>query len=339
MEKKGNLTALTALKGLFILIIVIHNTLSVTRLFTQVPGTAFIVRFGGTLGNSMFFLLSGYLISAGYKTRILEHTVPFPAYLLRRLRKLYPMYILSNAAALLVELVRYGVSALNIEKAILTILLLGGGYNSPTWFLCILFRCYIVYFVVAYFEKSSTHYLSWLSLCVLGGYILAMGNWNLPFFTGGCGNGFMNFFLGCILAEVYPVISEKLHRWLQPLFLVLLPLLSYLMLAYGVEIIGGNLKVAFGFVLCPMALYLALAKGPCSWILQRKWLVALGKISSSIFFWHMVLYFVFCDVYTLITRGKQVQEPQYLLYFVLMIALSAGFTQLEKNRMAAKQTV
>ena len=193
--------------------------------------------------------------------------------------------------------------------------------------------------MVAYFEKSSTHYLSWLSLCVLGGYILAMGNWNLPFFTGGCGNGFMNFFLGCILAEVYPVISEKLHRWLQPLFLVLLPLLSYLMLAYGVEIIGGNLKVAFGFVLCPMALYLALAKGPCSWILQRKWLVALGKISSSIFFWHMVLYFVFCDVYTLITRGKQVQEPQYLLYFVLMIALSAGFTQLEKNRMAAKQTV
>lgn len=339
MNKNGNLTALTALKGLFILIIVIHNTLSVTQLFSHVPGTAFIVRYGGTLGNSMFFLLSGYLLSVGYKARILEHTISFPNYLLRRLKKLYPMYILSNAAALLVELMRYGVSALNIENVILTILLLDGGYNNPTWFLCVLFRCYIIFFVVAYFAKSSTHYLSWLSFCVLGGYILVMGNWDIPFFTSSFGIGLMNFFLGCILVEVYPLISEKLHRLLQPVFLVLLPLLFYLMLAYGVKIIAGDVKIAFGFALCPMVLYLALAKGPCSWILQRKWLVSLGNISSSIFFWHLVLYFMFCDGYALVTRGEQVQEPQYILYLVLMIAISAGFSRVEKGWSTAKQVV
>lgn len=279
----------------------------------------------------MFFLLSGFLLSVGYRNRIQSHSVPFGTYLRRRLQKLYPMYILSSAAALVIEFVRYGVSALNLEKLIFTVLLVGGCYNSPTWFLCVLFRCYIAYFVVAYFAKSSTHYRSYLVLCALGGYIVMGAGWDTPFFTAGCGIGFMNFFLGCILAEVYPVISEKLHRWLQPLFLVLVPLLAYLMLAYGVEIIAGDVRIAFGWVMCPMVIYLALVKGPCSWILRRKWLESLGKISSAIFFWHLVLYFVFCDGYALITRGGSVQEQQYLVYFVLMIALSAGFFKLEES--------
>jgi len=40
----------------------------------------------------------------------------------------------------------------------------------------------------------------------------------------------MNFFLGCIFSEGYPLISEKQHRWLQPLVLVSVPLLLGLMM-------------------------------------------------------------------------------------------------------------
>ena len=58
MKEKGYFGTLTSLKGLFILIIVLHNTLAVTPLFSGVPGTAFLILFGGSLGNSMFFLLS-----------------------------------------------------------------------------------------------------------------------------------------------------------------------------------------------------------------------------------------------------------------------------------------
>jgi len=157
-------------------------------------------------------------------------------------------------------------------------------------------------------------------------------NLDILFLTSSNGTAFMNFFLGCVLAEVYPLISEKLHRWLQPLFLVLVPLLAYLLLSFGVEIIAGDVRVCFSLVLCPMVLYLALVNGPCSRILQLKWLVALGKISSSIFFWHLVLYFAFCDTYALLTQGGSVQEQQYILYFVLMVALSAGFAKLEGRK-------
>ena len=332
MEKKKDYRALTSLKGLFILIIAVHNTLTITPLFSSVPGTAFIRLFGGFLGNSMFFILSGFLFSLGYKHRIQEHSVSFPEFLLRRLKKLYPMYILSNGVALLIEIGHYGVSAINLNKIVLTALMIGGPYNNPTWFLFVLFACYILFYGICYFAKSSTHYMVYITAAVFVGYTLMDADLKILFLRSGYGTAYLNFFLGCILAEIYPVISEKQHRWLQPLLIILLPLLLLLLLSYGVEIIAGDVRIAFSFLICPMILYLALVKGPCSRILQWKGFVALGQISSSIFFWHMVLYFIFCDVYTAIARTDSIQEPQYILYFVLMIVCSAALTKSGKRK-------
>ncbi len=337
MEQKGYLRTVTSLKGLFILLIVIHNTLDITPLFTNVPGTSFLILFGGNLGNSMFFILSGFLLSIGYKDRIQKHTLSFRQYLLRRLHKMYPMYILSNAVVLIIELVRYGVSAFNVENLVYTLLLVWAPYNRPTWFLCALFVCYILFFAISCFAKSSTHYLAYIIACVIAGHTLMEAKLDILFLTSFHGIALMNFFLGCIFAEVYPLISKKIHRWLQPLFLVLLPLLFYLLMAYGVEIIAGDVNVCFAFAVCPMILYLALTDGPCSRILRFKGFIALGEISSSIFFWHFALYFAFCDVYACFAQGQTIREPQYLLYIVFMLVLSAVFRKLEeRKRMAVR---
>lgn len=328
MNQKGYYRAIDSLKGLFILIITLHNTLAVTPLFSNIPGTAFITLYGGTLGNSMFFILSGFLLSAGYRHRIQEHTISFRDFLMRRLKKLYPMYLLSNAAALLVELLRYGVSAINIKKIVFTALLIGGPYNAPTWFLFVLFACYIVFFAICYHAKNPTQYLCGIVAAMAVGYTLLGAELDMLFLRASYGIGYMNFFLGCVLAEVYPLLSEKQHRWLQPLCWILVPLQLWLMLANGVEIIAGDTKIAFPFALCTMILYLALADGPCRRILQLNCLVALGKISSCIFFWHLVLYFAFCDLYGLLAPTGSIQEPQYLLYFLLMLLFSAGMTKM-----------
>ena len=332
MAEKRDFRALTSLKGLFILVIALHNTLSITPLFSNVPGTAFIRLFGGSLGNSMFFLLSGFLLSTGYKHRIQKQQIHFSDYLLRRLKKLYPMYILSNAVSLLLEILWYGASAINVQKIVFTALLIRSPYNNPTWFLCALFACYILFFFLCHFAKSPTHYLSYLTIAVILGYTLIGAELDILFIRSVNGIAYMNFFLGCILAEVYPVISGKLHRWLQPLFLVLVPGLAYLLLAYGVEIIAGDVNICFSFVLCPMVIYLALVKGPCSRILQWKPFVALGEISSSVFFWHLVLYFLFCDLYGRFTQGGSIGELQYLLYFGLMLLFSALLAKKRKKQ-------
>lgn len=339
MEQKGYYRALGALKGLFILIIAFHNTLSNAPLFTGIPGADFLIQFGGAMGNCMFFLLSGFLISANYRDRICSHSIPLRDFLLRRLKKLYPMYLLSNAAALAVEIFRYGASAINMEKVIFTILLQGGGgigthapYNRPTWFLSALFVCYILYFGICYFAKSRTHFIFCIIAGVVVGYTALTSELELSFLSPSNGIAYTNFFLGCLFAEVYPLITKKQHRWLQPLFLVVLPLILWLMLSCGVEIIAGDLRICYSFVMCPMILYLALVKGPCRSILQFPGFVALGKISSGIFFWHLVLYFAFCDVYAAVTGGGSVQEPQYLVYLALLLLLSAVCSGLDAKK-------
>ena len=332
MEQKGYFRSLTSLKGLFILIIVLHNTLDINPVFSNIPGVAFLILFGGQLGNSMFYLLSGFLLSAGYREQIQTHQISFPEYLLRRLKKLYPMYVLSNLAMLLLEIAHHGVSVINIEKIVLSALLVRGPYNSPTGFVCTLFACYVLYFAITHFSKSSTAYVAGLAFGVILGYNLLLADTDFLYLSSRNGLAYLNFFLGCMLAEGYPLISEKAHRLLQPLFLVLLPLLMVLMLSVGVEIIAGDVRICFAFAICPMILYLALAKGPCRSILQAKPFVALGKISSCIFFWHLVLYFLFCDLYALISQGSAFREMQYLMYLALTLLFSAGCARLTRPR-------
>ena len=62
MEQKGYYPAINALRGLFILIIAFHNTLAADPLFTAIPGADFLIKFGGSMGNCMFFILSGFLM-------------------------------------------------------------------------------------------------------------------------------------------------------------------------------------------------------------------------------------------------------------------------------------
>lgn len=329
MEQKRYYPSLGSLKGLFILIIAFHNTLNGTNLFSQIPGADFLIKYCGAMGNAMFFMLSGFLISSSYKDRIQSHSVALKDFLLGRLRKLYPMYLISNAVSLLVEISRYGVSAINVEKVIFTVLLQGGGgigthapYNRPTWFLSALLVCYILYFAVCYFAKSHTHLISCIIAGIVVGYTLLTSNLDLPFLSPSNGTAYLNFFLGFLFAEGYPLLTQKQHRWLQPLSLVTLPAVLYLMLSYGVEIIAGDLRICYSFVMCPMILYLALVKGPCRSILQFQGFVALGKLSSSVFFWHLPFFFLFSDLYGLVVPGGSVEEPQYLIYVVLLLLLS-----------------
>lgn len=327
MRQTERFDSLTSLRGLFILVIAFHNTMQFQPLFNAVPGSAFFTLFGGDLGNSMFFLLSGFGMAFGYRDRIQAHTLAFQDFLLKRLRKLYPMYLISNFAALVLEVVQYGLSAINLQKIVLTVLLrMGGGligknpYNAPTWFLCTLLLCYVVFFFVSYICKTPTQYRCAIALGIVWGYFCMTASLEIPFCDSGSGMGLMNFFIGCALAEGYPLLRDKHRKWAAPAAFAALLFMLYLMLRYGIEIICGNVKVAFAFCVCPLIFYLAMAQGLCTKILQWKVFVFLGKISSSIFFWHLVVYPGFCVVW--LAPGQTITERDYLVYFAVMIVWS-----------------
>lgn len=138
MEKSRNYPALTGLKGIFCLVILWFHTLPKTPLVNSIPLSSFISKFGGTLGNYIFFMLSGFLIASSYKARISSHSLSFSDYLVKRLRKLYPLYLLSNLVMLLLEVLEYGMSVINLQRIAYTLLLQAGSldplrpYNIPS---------------------------------------------------------------------------------------------------------------------------------------------------------------------------------------------------------------
>ncbi len=326
MSEKKELTALTALKGIFCLLIAFHNTLCVQFLFDNVPGTSFIVLFGGTLGNSVFLTVSGFLFAYNYRGRIQSHQVPFSTFLFRRLSRLYPLYLLSNGVSLVLSVLKYGPSAINLTR-IASILLLQSfdPYNPPTWFLTALFACYLLFYFISYHSRSNTHYFCGISACVMLAFSLQSG---LPFLGTRYCFAYLNFFMGCILAEVYPILLKKNRSWLPHACLAMLGCIGFLLLKYGVEIISGNVEKAFSLFLTPLVLYIALSGGIYEKILKMKFLVYLGRISTSVYFWHMPVFCIFTD---LIVKGS-ITETQYLIYAALLFICAVLSNRFLENR-------
>ncbi len=344
MLNKERMPALTGLKGIFIFFIVFFHTLPHTPFIEKIPLTSFIGTYGGTLGNYMFFMLSGFLISCGYHQRICEHTISFRDYLVRRLQKQYPLYILSNLVMLILTVWEFGWSGINLKLISFTALLQAGGglvntppYNGPTWFLSALFACYVTYYAIAYYARRPTQYYCAIAAGIVWGYTLYLKQWEIPFCYVQNGNAFMNFFIGCGLAVIYPRMDEKVHRWLPSVALVVLVGSAYLLMRYGVEIIAGDSRTAFGFLICPLILYCSLESKMVSAVLRSKPIVWLGKISASVYFWHFVVYVGFRFLYGQIFPGKAILEPQYLCYFVLMLLVSALSWKLSERSASALQ--
>lgn len=339
MNGKKKLDSLTSLKGLFILIIVFHNTMLLTPLFSSVPGTMFVKLFGGALGNSMFFILSGFLTAYSYREPIGAKRVAFQDFFLKRLKKLYPLFLISNIAALVIAVAQYGVSAINLHKIAFTFLLqIGGGldsgnpYNSPTWFVSALFVCYIVYFLIAFCSKNTTQYSCAIVMGIAWGYTLLSTEFSAPFCYDENGSAFMNFFIGCGCAELYPVIVRKNKKWMEAAALAALLAAVLLPLRYGVEIICGNVAVAFSFVICPLVLYLALAGGVCDKILRFRPFVYLGEMSMSVFYWHLVVYNAFILVFGWVMPDTAIRERHYIVYVVLMMLVSFASYKLSAKK-------
>ena len=237
--------------------------------------------------------------------------------------------------ALLIEINRYGPSALGLERLAFTLLLQNGGglkadtpYNAPTWFVSALFVCYAVYYLVCRLAKTSTCYQCGLILLISWGYALGVLELSAPYCHTGNGLAFMNFFIGCILAEYLPQMEENLHKWIRPTVFLSLVGIGYLFLNYGVGIICGNVNTAAAFVICPMIIYLALSNGICAGFLKLKLLVSLGKISFSIFFWHLPLLYIMQD---LMASGNALNVSLFGGYLVCLLLWSIVYNYLQRR--------
>ena len=335
MEKEQKqIRSLTGLKGVFIMLIVMSHTLPDTPLIRSIPLTSLLSEYGGLWGNIMFFMLSGYLISMGYRERITKRELPFKDYLYKRLKKLYPMYILSNIAMVPLSILKYGTTSANLRRIASVALLQAGGalenefpFNGPSWFVCALFTCYILYYFIAYHSKNRTRYLCFLVAGIVLGCFLTTRVLSVPYCYYENGIAYMNFFTGCLLREIIPEIRETVRKKLARVIIPVLLVIGYMMLRYGVDqTVGAGLN-GYTFVLFPLILLLANIPNVICTILGSKPFVYFGKISVTIFFWHGVLQELFLQANGIYSFTDTVFAAYMIALFPVCIVIHQVFTR------------
>lgn len=335
MKEKQRIESLTGLKGIFIMFIVLTHTMPDTPLIRSIPLTSFIDHYAGVWGNSMFFMLSGYLLSMGYRDRILEKKIPFGSYLTRRLSKIYPMYILSNLVMIPLQIGIYGPGMVNFRRLALVGLMQAGGaldnqfpFNGPSWFVCTLMVCYLLYYLITCHSKDSTHYRCFLVLGIIAGYILMTRYLSLPYCYNENGYAYVNFFAGCMMTEIIPAIPEKANKKFALPGILVLGISGYMMLRYGVETMLGPDCIGYAFFLNPLILWLATIPGPVRNVLAWKPVAWLGTVSVSLYFWHTPLQ----EVFTRITGSAIFTDQIFFLYLAVLFPVCTVIYNLFRKR-------
>ena len=321
--------SLTGLKFIFIMFIVLTHTLPDTPLIQSIPFTSFIDVYGGVWGNSLFFTLSGYLLSMGYRERVRSHTISFGTYLYKRLAKLYPMYILSNIVMIPFLIHRYGPSVLSLKRIALVVLMQAGGaldnqfpFNGSSWFVCTLMVCYVLYYFVAYHSKNDTQYRCFLAAGIIIGYIISNYHLDISYLYNENGVGYVNFFTGCALTEIIPRIPEETYKKLTLPAIVMLLLSGYSMLRIGVEAALGSGPLGYTFFLNPLLIFVATVPNIVNRILGSRPIAYLGEISMSIYFCHTPLGDLFMYLSEIITGSEIFTDKVFFLYMIALFPVS-----------------
>ena len=156
---------LQALRFIFVLMIFMSH-------FTYQGICAFDA--GGDCGVSFFFILSGFVLSLGYGSRIREGTFSYGRFMQRRLWKIYPLHLLCLLFFLVASRSDFDLTVL-FNALLLQSWVPDPNYyfscNSVSWFLSSLLFCYLV-FPFAYRRMSVWLTLVVFSACVLTYFVV-----------------------------------------------------------------------------------------------------------------------------------------------------------------------
>lgn len=325
-KNNERLAPLDSLRAVFGIGIVIFHT-------GELFGFAFskalrpIYNYGGYYGNYMFFVVSGFVIALHYKERIVKGNWGFRRFMSRRLLRIYPIYFLSNIARILL-----GGVPLTFTRTFETLFMISTGwfgdgdspYNLHAWFICVLMLCYIIYFVIG--KISSRFNGAYPILCgflIMWGAALEIMDWNFPFQYRVSGEGYMNFFLGVMLAELYGSfwaqgtgISQNKRKMARAVCYASLAVSLLLIFVFGLDALPGNMRWWITLV-CGELVLAALSGGIFSKICCLPLLQMLGKCSLSLTLLHGPLALFFKSIVD--DWGLDVNMG-YILYLILAVA-------------------
>ena len=296
--------SLDLLKFILAIIIVFHH-------FQQVLGVRFDrlnfyygrIYFGYAV--EFFFIISGFVIA--FQTE-LKGFGSFRSWMMAKISRILPMAALSVLACMGVDLLSIAVNGVNAMNGIkmkglgnlatsLTCTFVGGGVllndlgvNNPLWYVSVLFICYAVLYCLNRFSPRigiSAHYL------YIGMALLGLGihyyNINLPFLNGQVSRGYVAFFLGMLIYEIYKRYGSNRRLYIFSIVMILICFSSA-----ALKMIDDQWAI-FTFLLFPSVLFLFVGVEK---VLSANVFAVLGGVSFEMYLWH----FPFLCLYKLVRK-------------------------------------
>lgn len=272
--------------------------------FYNFPGMKYIYMYSG-YGVELFFLISGFVMYYSYYGRIRESKINFKGFLFGRIKRLYPVMIvtvLASAAIQWLNIAIFSVPAVldchdernSFFSFILSLLGLNSGWfinhdmysiNGPAWFISIIIICYVVFFALISLTKNDKlkENIGLFALIVLGVY-LYLNPQKLPLLYGSCGRGYLNFFLGIVIAKSFEKIKnvkEQAIAGIGAAFVLVL-----FMIMFKANNLGSlDLSIVLGFNVPIFILFTTIPV--FRWISDNKIVKFLGSISFSLYLWNL----------------------------------------------------
>lgn len=318
-----------ALRGTTIMIIVFFHTCNPSIVNIPIITTA-IDQYGGYFGNYTFFMLSGFLVSFAYKEPLKTRSESFGEWIGRRLIKLYPLFLITNLLVFGMNIWVKGIGEISIEKLALVLSMQAGGalsdiypFNVPTWFICTLMICYISYYSLAIATaKMPGFYTLGLTAIALWGCVLMKMHFDFPYLYVHTGEGLSNFYIGALLSELYSRKVNKNLNFLIAISLICIISILALSLAFGFKTIGGDdPRIAISFFICPSVVLLCVCSETIEHIAKARAIRWFCRLSSGIFFWHLVLWEGYGHLGIMASSGLQ-PSLAYGIYIAFLITIS-----------------
>lgn len=327
METKRYFYSIDLLKFFLSLLILIHHFQITTMVdFKYIDFAEGQISFGTAV--EFFFIISGFLSAQRIKE---THEISFESYMIKKIRRLCPMAVLSVLCMTLLMLFDFFVfgrfedhlipSIYKIFSSIFFIfsgwsIKAGRGINNPLWYVNVLILCYILFYILLKISEK-THikelYL-FIFLCLLG---IGIHDYeiSLPFFNESSGRGFAAFFYGVILSFIY---NEYSHRYINRVSYFVLLVCLLLGKAYYAAFFEHEWG-ALTFVFFPACFFTILN---LERLLNKRLFKYLGGISYEIYIWHSF----FNQLLLMFKEPMTMLYKRPALFFIIYAFIVVGFS-------------
>lgn len=245
----------------------------------------------------LFFILSGFCLMIGYGKRIAGHSISFKEFILKRVRKLYPIFLLSTVIVLALELAykhkegaTFVYSNYDFSHLIQNILLLQDGiigtefsFNAPSWYISIYLVCYCLFYYILHSRREN--YFCIFAFIGLIGIALEASGLSFPIVNTMMGRGMAGFSIGVLLTRAN---ENKLRfRSMKLGYCCLICLVAiWIVLRFKSIDYAGDFSLAMLMGVGPMILLSSLFIPWLNTLVSSKVLRYLGSISLEIYLFH-----------------------------------------------------